>query len=60
VGRFDSFFFLISWRLWKERNARTFNRVATTPMQLAASIEEEANEWCLARYRRLRSLLMLL
>jgi hypothetical protein len=27
---FDSLFFLIGWLLWKERNARTFNRDATS------------------------------
>jgi hypothetical protein len=26
---FDSFFLLVRWLLWKERNARTFNRVTT-------------------------------
>lgn len=25
---FDSLFFLVSWMLWKERNARTFNNDA--------------------------------
>jgi hypothetical protein len=28
---FDSFFFLIGWLIWKERNARTFNGVTTSP-----------------------------
>ena len=26
---FDSLFFLVEWRLWKERNRRTFNGIAT-------------------------------
>jgi hypothetical protein len=31
---FDSLLFLIGWSFWKERNARTFNRVATFVAQL--------------------------
>lgn len=56
---FDSLF-LVSWLLWKKRNARTFNNAASKANQLAARIEEEANEWSMAGYRHLRSLLVLL
>jgi hypothetical protein len=38
---FDSFFFLIGWMLWKERNARTFNGVATSVAQLGVVIQEK-------------------
>jgi hypothetical protein len=57
--RVDSLFFLVGWTL-KERNARTFNGVATTPAGLALRIQEEANEWCLTGYKHLRSQLVLL
>ena len=36
---FDSLLLLVGWLLWKERNARTFNRVASSPVQLLESIE---------------------
>jgi hypothetical protein len=29
--------------LWKERNARTFNRIASTPAELGAAIRLEAD-----------------
>jgi hypothetical protein len=56
---FDSLFFLVGWTHWKERNARTFNRTSTGPASLALKIQEEANEWCLAGYKQLLSLLAL-
>jgi len=36
---FDSLLLLVGWLMWKERNARTFNRVASSPAQLLESIE---------------------
>ena len=45
---FDSLFFLVGWRLWKERNKRTFDDVPTNALQLASQIQEEAELWCLA------------
>jgi hypothetical protein len=57
---FDSLFFLIGWLLWKESNARTFNGVATSAVQLGVLIQEEFDNWCLAGYKHLRSLLVLL
>ena len=46
--------------LWKERNARTFNRVATSAAELGIQIMEEADGWCLAGFRQLTPLLALL
>lgn len=57
---FDSVCFLIGWSLWKERNARTFNRIATMPSQLVIRIEEELDAWSMARYRHLGALRSLL
>jgi hypothetical protein len=57
---FDSLFFLIGWMLWKERNARTFNGIATSAAQLAHRIQDEIQSWCLAGYKHLRSLMAML
>ena len=53
---FDSFFLLMGWLLWKERNARTFNDVAMNVVQLADAVEVEASQWCSAGNNRLRML----
>jgi hypothetical protein len=39
---FDSLFLLVGWTLWKERNARTFDAVATSPSQLLTKILDVA------------------
>uniref|UniRef100_K3ZFC5 Uncharacterized protein n=1 Tax=Setaria italica TaxID=4555 RepID=K3ZFC5_SETIT len=39
---FDSTVILISWSIWLERNARTFNREEKTIAQLVHKITEEA------------------
>jgi hypothetical protein len=57
---FDSLFFLIGWMLWKERNARTFNRTAASAAQLVLRIHDEAQSWCVAGNKQLRGLLALL
>jgi hypothetical protein len=54
---FDSVFFLIGWMIWKKRNARTFNGVATSPAQMGTMIQEEVNTWSLAGYRQLQALM---
>ena len=54
---FDSFFFLVGWSLWKERNARTFDRRTATALDLAASIFSEAACWLTAGNRHLGPLL---
>ena len=57
---FHSLFFLVSWRLWKERNSRTFDGVSTDVAGLACSILSKGEEWCLAGYKHLLSLLTLM
>jgi hypothetical protein len=54
---FDSFF-LVGWMLWKQRNARTFENVPSTAVQLASMISDEADDWCAAGNRHLASLLV--
>ena len=51
---FDSFFMLLGWLLWKERNARTFDGVAMNVVQLTDVVEAVASQWCLAGNSRLR------
>jgi len=53
---FDSFFFLMAWNLWKERNARTFQGVQRTASRLADDIQQELNLWCSAGYKGLSAL----
>jgi hypothetical protein len=55
--RFDSLFFMLAWMLWKERNARTFNGVSKTAIELAHVIHDEATSSCLAGNRHLSRLL---
>lgn len=50
---FDSIFLLVGWLLWKERNARTFNRVASTTMKQLKLIEDEVTMWIAAGNRHL-------
>jgi predicted negative regulator of RcsB-dependent stress response len=57
---FDSLVFLVGWRLWKERNARTFNAVSTPADRLVSAILNKAEEWCLAGFKQLLSLTFLL
>jgi hypothetical protein len=53
---FDSLVLLAGWLLWKERNDRTFNRVASTLTQLVAAIHQEATLWVVAGYKHLGAL----
>ena len=57
---FDSLFFLVSWRLWKERNVWTFNGISTDVGGLVSVILGKAEEWCLVGFKHLLSLLSLL
>ncbi|OQU81847.1 hypothetical protein SORBI_3006G129532 [Sorghum bicolor] len=57
---FDSLVVLVSWSLWKERNARTFDNTSCTPPQTLAKIKEEANAWLAAGFRGLAAFAALL
>ena len=39
---------LTTWELWKERNARIFNRRFVSTQELAAKIKEEGKVWTIA------------
>ena len=56
---FDSLILLVSWKVWKERNRRTFDNIMRTPSQLFAFILEEAYAWIAAGFRYLASLIVL-
>uniref|UniRef100_A0A453SEU3 Uncharacterized protein n=1 Tax=Aegilops tauschii subsp. strangulata TaxID=200361 RepID=A0A453SEU3_AEGTS len=43
-----SLMMLISWEIWKERNARVFRNTAVPVGVIVAKIKEEASMWCLA------------
>ncbi|KAG0512540.1 hypothetical protein BDA96_10G022900 [Sorghum bicolor] len=57
---FDSLVVLVSWTLWKERNARTFDNISSTPTQTLAKVKEEANAWLAAGFRGLAAFAALL
>jgi hypothetical protein len=44
---------LVSWEIWKERNARTFNNVSTMPTIIYDKIKLEARTWVLAGAKQL-------
>jgi hypothetical protein len=44
---------LVSWEIWKERNARTFNNVATMPTIIFKRIKSEARTWAVAGAKHL-------
>lgn len=54
---FDALFLLVSWLIWKERNSRVFDRVATMPAWLLPKIREEGICWVQAGFRRLAPVL---
>ena len=41
----DSAVMLVSWIVWKERNARVFSNLERTPLQLLGAIIEEGGNW---------------
>ena len=40
---------LISWEVWKERNARVFQNKSSTSRMLVSRIKKEMTMWCLVR-----------
>ncbi|BAD82163.1 cyst nematode resistance protein-like protein [Oryza sativa Japonica Group] len=42
---FDTFFMLVCWLVWKERNARVFDQKFNTADLLSADIKEEVAVW---------------
>ena len=47
---------LVAWELWKERNARIFQRCHSASESLVVKIEE-VRTWCLAGAKRLKEIL---
>ncbi|KAJ1292770.1 hypothetical protein BS78_01G015900 [Paspalum vaginatum] len=41
----DALILLVIWMIWKERNARVFERRSATPQQLKSKILAEAFKW---------------
>ena len=48
---------LVSWEIWKERNARIFSNTAAPTTVVVARIKEEAQLWALAGAKHLSSLM---
>ncbi|KAJ1268382.1 hypothetical protein BS78_07G130600 [Paspalum vaginatum] len=48
-----SLIILVCWELWKERNARIFDRSEVPSFKVAARIKEEAAAWILAGAKHL-------
>jgi hypothetical protein len=44
---------LVAWEIWKERNARIFDRHHNTMEALIGKIKEEARLWCAAGAKKL-------
>jgi exonuclease III len=52
-GAYSFSAFLVEWNLWKERNARTFDRAPRQTAELVQIILDEASLWIAAGYRAL-------
>jgi hypothetical protein len=48
---------LITWKLWKERNARVFNNKDSMPMAVVENIKEESKNWILAGAKHLADII---
>jgi hypothetical protein len=42
---FDSLVLLVSWEVWKERNARIFRNEVSTTAVIAKRIHDEGSQW---------------
>ncbi|TKW07774.1 hypothetical protein SEVIR_7G328850v4 [Setaria viridis] len=51
VRQFSAFLLLITWMLWKERNAHVFRQIIPSHTQFWLSCREEARLWS-ARFRQ--------
>uniref|UniRef100_A0ACD5UMD8 Uncharacterized protein n=1 Tax=Avena sativa TaxID=4498 RepID=A0ACD5UMD8_AVESA len=49
---------LVTWEIWKERNARVFRGHAVTVDMMVTKIKEEAQLWCFAGAKALSSLIL--
>lgn len=52
-----SLMMLISWEVWKQRNARVFRNIASPTMIIVGKIKEEAQFWVIAGARDLSDVL---
>jgi hypothetical protein len=52
---FDAMVLLVAWSIWKERNNRTFQRVAAGTVAMALAILQEAGDWVQAGFSGLAS-----
>lgn len=48
---------LVTWEMWKKRNARVFQHREISALSLFAKIKKEANDWSLAGEKHLKSLI---
>lgn len=56
---FDSLMLLISWCVWKERNARVFALMTSTAGEVIRAIMKEAADWAAAGYAPMSALELL-
>ena len=56
---FDSMALLVTWTLWKERNARVFRRRASAAPAMGKEMLMEAELWCDAGFRSLAAFAMI-
>lgn len=48
---------LVSWEIWKERNARVFQNHVVSVEMVVNKIKEEASMWCLAGAKAISSIM---
>jgi len=49
---------LVTWFIWKERNARVFNNTEKTVASLVEEIKDEARLWCQEGAKHLAALVV--